>query len=167
MTLTASPNVASSSSAATSPSKNISYENPLHPPGRTATRRARSVAPSAWSSSLTLTAALSVRVITVGLLGKPDVGMRLSAGHGHLAGRPVGKIAELGDDGVAEIVGEPLDEAAVHRADQRRVRLGMGAERAVGEGDDGGLVVGAVADDRVETELLMVADQRLEGGWGA
>ena len=53
------------SSASTSPSKNISYEKPEQPPGRTATRSANSGWPSASSSSLTLTAAVSVTVITV------------------------------------------------------------------------------------------------------
>ena len=51
------------SSAAFSVSKNISYDRPEHPPGRTATRRYSSGWPSAAISSLTLVVAVSVRAI--------------------------------------------------------------------------------------------------------
>src|SRR5690348_14298728 len=44
-------------------SKNISYENPEQPPGRTATRRASAGFPSCSSRSATLAAAESVRLI--------------------------------------------------------------------------------------------------------
>src|SRR6516225_6568586 len=48
------------SSSASSLSKNISYENPEQPPGRTATRRNNSGLPSSSRSSPTLAAAASV-----------------------------------------------------------------------------------------------------------
>src|SRR3954454_4679426 len=99
-TLTASdPNLACSSSPAMSGSKYISYEKPEHPPGRTATRSAISSPPSASSSSLTLVAALSVRVITIGSSEDVLSVVTLPGGDGDPTGMAVGGSTELADLG--------------------------------------------------------------------
>ena len=65
-----------------------------------------------------------------------------------LARRAVGQVVERDDLAVATGVDEALDQAAVEAAHQLGVGLGQLAERAVGEGDRGAVVV----DDRLGVE---------------
>ena len=69
---------------------------------------------------------------------------------------------EVVDLGVAHRLDEALDHAAVQRAHEVGVGLGQLAERAVGEGDDGGLAVVGAVDRGVEAEAVELGDERFE-----
>src|SRR5437868_5739132 len=129
MTLTP-PYSLTMSSGATSPSKNISYEKPEQPPGRTATRRASDSSPSASRSVFTLVAADAVSAIVVDFRLKPILvptvvgasctlmtgcssrwfGFRISVAQCYLARGAVGQAVELVDGQPAELGREALDE---------------------------------------------------------
>src|SRR5262245_41658299 len=144
------------SSGAMSPSKNISYWKPEHPPGRTATRSASSGSPSASSSSLTLSAAESVRVIIVWFLRMKN----LSSCQCNLAVGNVGQRTEVGDLGVAHRVDEALDEPAMKRTHEVGMRFRERAERAMGEPDDGRVAVVVRINGGVEALAAELGDER-------
>src|ERR1700690_2673985 len=118
------------SSGAFSLSKNISYDSPEHPPGRTATRRLSSGWSSAASSSRTLTVAVSVRAI-MSVLHWGNSPFRLSDRNGDPARVTVVQRRELLNSSAADLVDDPLRDSAVEVAYELRVGLGQLPERAV------------------------------------
>src|SRR4029079_13145719 len=100
------------SSAARSLSKNISYDRPEQPPGRTATRRLSSGWSSASRSSRTLVVAVSVRAI-IGVLRCANSLCTLSAGNGDPARVPVVQRRELLHASAAHGFDDPLGDAPV------------------------------------------------------
>src|SRR3954451_18059925 len=122
------------SSGAFSLSKNISYDRPEHPPGRTATRRLSSGWSSAWSSSATLVVAISVRAI-IADLHRCNPRTRLSDGNRDPARVAVVQRRELHNASPAVLADDALRDPAVEVAHQFGVGLGQLPEGAVGEGD--------------------------------
>src|SRR3954468_13181261 len=150
------------SSAAFSVSKNISYERPEHPPGRTATRRYSSGWPSAAISSLTFVVAVSVRAIiwaSVGNSSQEPVSGYFD-GNGDPARVPVVQRRELLDCSPAHRRDHAFADSSVQVAHELRVGLGELAERAMQERD-----VGAATRQHlplgIETEPVHLAVQRL------
>src|SRR3954451_101635 len=130
-TTVTSPYASVMSSAAFSVSKNISYDSPEQPPGRTATRRKSSGWSSASRSSLTLVVAVSVSVIIVGLTWLKSRASGSLGRDGDPARIAVVQRCELFDCSPADGFGHPFGDPAVQVAHQLRVRLGELAERAV------------------------------------
>ena len=115
-----------------------------------------------------MVAAVSVRVITGGASCGTWCCRDMLPGRLRdldLARRAVGQVVELEHPAVAPLVDEALDQPAVQAADEVGVGLGQLAERAVGEGDRGAVVV----DDGlgVEAERGQLGDERLGAGAGA
>src|SRR4051812_48642116 len=125
------------SSSAFSLSKNISYDMPEHPPGRTATRRLSSGWSSAGSSPRTLVGAVSVRAI-IRFLQRRNATSRLSDGNGNPARVTVVQRRELLHASAADLGDDPFRDPAVEVADQLGVGLGQLPERAVHESHVGG-----------------------------
>src|ERR1700680_993363 len=113
-------------------SKNISYERPEQPPGRTATRRLNSGWSSASRSSATFVVATSVRTI-ISDLHWSNTRSRLSDRHRDPARVPVVPRRELHNASPTPFVSDALRDPAVQVAHELGVRLGQLAERAMHE----------------------------------
>src|SRR6478752_6474374 len=105
------------SSAAFSLSKNISYDMPEQPPGRTATRRLSSGWSSASRSSRTFVVAVSVRAI-IGFLRGRNSSSRLSDRNCDPARVTVVQRRELLHASAADLGDDPFRDPAVEIAHQ-------------------------------------------------
>src|SRR5206468_383975 len=114
--------IASMSSDARSLSKNISYDRPEQPPGRTATRRLSSGWSSAARSSRTLVVAVSVRTI-IGILRCENSLSRLSDGNSDPARVPVVQRREFVHASAADLADDAFRDPAVEVAHELRVGL--------------------------------------------
>src|SRR3954447_6999683 len=135
------------SSPATSVSKNISYEKPEHPPGRTATRSTSSSSePSSAMRPFTLSTAESVRLKTwlASVMVNNDMGTNLSvedsigsvpSTNGHMARLRVVQRRELLNTSPAHGSDHALADPAVEVAHELGIGLGELAERAMEELD--------------------------------
>src|SRR4051794_25780532 len=167
------------SSSATSVSKNISYEKPEHPPGRTATRSTSSSSePSSAMRPFTLSTAEWVRWKTwlASVMVNNDMATNLSvefsigsvpSANGDVARLRVVQRRELHHPSPAASPAHGSDDAfadaAVEVAHELGIRLGELSERAVEELDADRALGGAVAgtDGRLEAEPVELVG---EGG---
>src|SRR5262249_13368496 len=162
------------SSAATSVSKNISYEKPEHPPGRTATRSTSSSSePSSAMRPFTLSTAESVRWKTwlASVTVNNDMRANLSVSdsipivpstNGHMARLRVVQRREPLDAAPADGSDHAFADPSVEVAHELRVRLGELTERAVEELDADRTLGGAVAgpDCGLEPQPVELVGQR-------
>src|SRR6185295_10097874 len=168
------------SSVATSVSKNISYEKPEHPPGRTATRStSASSEPSSAMRPFTLSTAESVRWKTwlASVMVNNDMGADLSlvsissvpSTNGDMARLRVVQRRELLHPSPADGSDHAFADSAVEVAHELRVGLGELPERAVEELDADGALSRAVAgaDRGLEAEAVELVGQRRDAAPGA
>src|SRR3954451_9835324 len=151
------------SSGAFSLSKNISYDRPEQPPGRTATRRLSSGWSSASSSSATLVVATSVRAI-IANLHRGNARTRLPDGDRDPARVAVVQRRELHNASPADLADDAFGDAAVEIAHELGIGLGQLPERAVRERHVG-LDAGRLGAG-LETEPAHLGAQRLHAGAG-